>query len=72
MSNLVNLKNFRDREKNHRIIKELELVIHIYNLSLEGLKHFSKYSLVQETISVLQANKILLEIHLKKYKNMVV
>ena len=39
----------------------------ILELTITGLSHFTKYVVVTECISVLESNKILLEIHLKKY-----
>lgn len=67
----VNLSDFKKKKKYEKVINDLTNIIKIYNLTLTALKYFSKYTLVMETISVLQSNKTLLEIHLTKYRKMV-
>lgn len=74
MTNLINLSKFKkDKEKekvvekSEKVIEELKTIIYIIDLSINGLGHFNKYVFVTECISVLQSNKVLLEIHLKKY-----
>lgn len=74
MDNLVNLDKFKkDKEKtkilekSERVVEELRMILYIINLTINGLSHFNKYVFVTECISVLQSNKVLLEIHLKKY-----
>ena len=54
-------------EKSEKIVEELKIILYIMELTINGLSHFSKYVFVTECISVLQSNKILLEIHLNKY-----
>jgi len=66
----VNIKEFKKKRKIKKIIEDLKKAIKVYNLSINALKSFSSYMIVMETISVLQGNKTLLEIHLKKYENM--
>lgn len=74
MDNLVNLNKFKkDKEKtkglekSEKVVEELKMILYIIDLTINGLGHFNKYVFVTECISVLQSNKILLEIHLKKY-----
>jgi hypothetical protein len=55
-------------EKSEKVIEELSTILYIINLTITGLSHFNKYFVVTECISVLQNNKILLEIHINKYK----
>lgn len=55
-------------EKSEVVVEELKIVLYIMELAISGLSHFDKYVFVTECISVLQSNKILLEIHLNKYK----
>lgn len=55
-------------EKSEKVVEELSLVLYIFDLTINGLSNFKKYVFVMECISVLQNNKILLEIHLNKYK----
>lgn len=74
MDNLVNLGKFKkDKEKvkilekSEKIIEEMKIILYIMELAINGLSHFNKYVFVTECVSVLQSNKILLEIHLNKY-----
>lgn len=74
MDNLINLDEFKKiknkknaLEKCEKVVEELKMVLYIFNLTINGLSHFNKYVFVTECISVLQSNKILLDIHLKKY-----
>jgi hypothetical protein len=78
MDNLINLGNFKKSkekekilEKSEKVIEELKIILYIIDLSINGLGHFNKYVFVTECVSVLQSNKILLEIHLNKYKKAV-
>lgn len=54
-------------EKSEKIVEELKIILYILELTINGLSHFSKYVFVTECVSVLQSNKVLLEIHIKKY-----
>lgn len=74
MQNLISLDKFKKSkekekllEKSEKIVEELKIVLYIIELAINGLGHFSKYVFVTECVSVLQSNKVLLEIHLKKY-----
>ena len=68
--NPIKLSEYKAQKKIKKIIDDLNMLVYLYNLMINGLKYYTKYSIVQETVSVLQANKTLLEIHLTKYKNM--
>jgi|688.fasta_scaffold798004_3 hypothetical protein len=74
MDNLINLGNFKKNkekekilEKSEKAVDEMKLILQILDLTITGLSHFTKYVVVTECISVLESNKILLQIHLKKY-----
>lgn len=74
MSNLINLDKYKKNKKNEKIleksekvIEELKIILYIVELAISGLGHFNKYVFVTECVSVLQSNKLLLEIHLRKY-----
>ena len=71
MPKLVDLKNHKDRKKAELIAGELEKAVHVMDLSIRGLTPFSKYTQVMETISCVQNNKTLLEIHLSKYRKLI-
>jgi hypothetical protein len=75
MGNLINLDKFKkDKtnektlEKSEKVVEELKIILYIIELAISGLGHFNKYVFVNECVSVLQSNKLLLEIHLRKYK----
>jgi hypothetical protein len=74
MGNLINLDKFKkDKtnektlEKSEKVVEELKIILYIIELAISGLGHFNKYVFVNECVSVLQSNKLLLEIHLRKY-----
>lgn len=55
-------------QKAEKIVEELKMVLHIMTLAVEGLSHFNKYVFVNECVSVIHSNKVLLEVHLAKYQ----
>ena len=74
MGNLINLDKFKkDKtnektlEKSEKVVEELKIILYIIELAISGLGHFNKYVFVNECVSVLQSNKLLLQIHLRKY-----
>lgn len=65
-------KRAQDIRKRAKIISDdLENVLKVMDLTLSGLRHYNKYIQVMETISCIQNNKTLIEIHLNKYKRLV-
>lgn len=74
MNNLISIDNFKKNktnektlEKSEKVVEELKIILYIIELAINGLGHFNKYVFVNECVSVLQSNKLLLEIHLRKY-----
>jgi len=74
MDNLIDLSEIRKTkekekllEKSEKVVEELKIILYIIELAISGLGYFNKYVFVNECVSVLQSNKILLEIHLRKY-----
>jgi hypothetical protein len=72
--NIISLGKFKKQksvkstlEKSEKAVDEMKLILQILELTITGLSHFTKYVVVTECISVLESNKTLLEIHLKKY-----
>jgi len=65
-NNITSIKDFKNNKKTDHYIKDLSMIIKIYNLSIGSLKFFKHYQSVMEVISVLQNNKTLCEVHLKK------
>ncbi len=58
-------------QKSEKVVEDLEMVKYIMALAIEGLSYYSKYVFATECISVLNNNKVLLDIHLNKYKKAV-
>lgn len=71
LSNITDLKKFKANKKAKLVYYELLSIIKILDLTLNALRHYSKYGIVVETISVLNSNKTLLEIHCRKYEKLV-
>lgn len=65
---VTNLQDVKDLKKLEIIAKDLEDLVRIYNMCLQVFGHYKKYLPCQETISVVQSNKTLIEIHLNKTK----
>ena len=77
MTKLVDLQEFKDKKldeeqekKFEKIAEDLKLAIQVMDLSIRGLTPFLKYVQVMESVSCLQNNKTLLEIHLRKYQKL--
>lgn len=68
MTDIKSLDNFKKKKKVKIVVADLEVIIKVLNLSIRSLTMFSKYSNINEIISVLQNHKTLYEIHLKKYQ----
>lgn len=69
MSNeVIDLKEYK---KAKVLVKELEELIKIINLSINALSMYKKYVPVMECISMLQSNKTILEIHYHRYKRLI-
>lgn len=67
----MSINNLHKYKKAKVIVKDLENIVKAMNLSIQALSYFGKYIPVAESISVLQCNKTLLEIHLAKQKKIV-
>ncbi len=66
VANITSIKDFKNSKKADAYIRDLKFIINIYNLSISALKNFKHYQSVMEVISVLQNNKTLCEVYLKK------
>jgi hypothetical protein len=65
---LLSLNNFKTEKKIKKYIEDINDILKIVTLSQKGLSLYKHYTSVQEMISVLETNKILLELHKKKYE----
>jgi hypothetical protein len=66
---IVSLSAFKDKRKIEKYLKDIEDILKIITLSQKGLSLYKHYTSVQEMVSVLETNKILLELHRKKYES---
>jgi hypothetical protein len=65
---IVSLKEHKDKKKIKKYIEDIDNVLKIIFLSQKGLSIYKQYSAVQEMVSILETNKIILEMHKKKYE----
>lgn len=60
--------NLYEVKKARILTKELSNVIIILNETIQSLKPYEKYTPVVDSIRTLKSSKMMLEIHLNKYK----
>lgn len=65
---IISIQEYKDKKKIKRYIKDIDDILKIVSLSQKGLSMYKQYSAVQEMVSILETNKILLEMHKKKYE----
>lgn len=63
------IHDFNKLKKAKRIVKDLETVMKILNLTHIGLKPFRDYTSLQETLLCIEDSKTILQIHLDHQKN---
>lgn len=51
------------------MLEDIDNILKVISLSQKSFSFYNKYMPVQEMISVLETNKILLELHRKKYES---
>lgn len=70
-SSPINLNNFKNKKKYAQIRKDLTTISKLFDIYIGGLSPYHHYSLVIDTILVLQTNKSLVETYInnidKKY-----
>ena len=66
---IIHIQQFKDKKKIKKYIKDINDILTVITLSQKGLSMYKQYSAVQEMVSVLETNKILLEMHKKKYES---
>jgi len=66
---IISLEGFKSKRKIAKYLKDINDILKIITLSQKGLSLYKQYSSVQEMISVLETNKMLLELHRKKYES---
>ena len=65
----VSLHKFKNKKKYKKILEDIDNVLKVISLSRKGLSFYEQYLPVQEMISVLETNKMLLELHRKHYED---
>ncbi len=68
MDNLIYLSDVKNKKKVLKYLEDINNILKVILLSQKSLTHFKQYTPVQEMISVLETNKVLLELHKKKYE----
>lgn len=65
------LSDYKDKKRSELIIEELEVVLAIMKLTIEGLRMFKYYAPVQDVLNQMGDSKTILEIHLNNQKQIV-
>jgi hypothetical protein len=64
----ISFNDHKLKKKYEKIVKDISMILQVIVLAQRGLANFKNYIAVQEIISVLETNKVLLELKQKKYK----
>ena len=68
MSKVTDLQEAKNRKKYEQIIKDIDAISRVLDLTQRSLVYFKKYKSVQEVISMCETQLTLLNIHKKKYE----
>ena len=68
MDNVVDLKKYK---KAKIVAKDLEQIIKILELTMQGLGKYSKYTHVAEVLAHVQQKKVILKVYLDKCKALI-
>lgn len=64
---ILDLKPFKEEKKYKKIISDIDSILLIFGLTQKSLSFFKEYVVCQEIISIIETNKVLLELHKKDY-----
>ncbi len=67
MTTIISIEDEKDKKKLKRLVEDLDKILHILSTSQQALSFFKMYIPAQEIISVMESNKVLFELHRKKY-----
>lgn len=67
MKQVSDLGKFKNKKKYEKVVEDIDKILHILNLTQKSLSFYRSYKTVQEIISIVETNKTLLDLHLKKY-----
>lgn len=66
---MISISNYKNKKKYKKVLEDIDDILNVIKLSQKSLSFFKQYLPVQEMVSVLETNKILLELHRKKYES---
>lgn len=67
MKQITDLSKFKDKKKYQKVVEDLDKILHIFALTQKSLSFYKCYKNVQEVISIVETNKTLMELYVKKY-----
>jgi hypothetical protein len=65
---ITNLNEHKNKKKYEKVVRDITGILSVLTLTQRGLAVFKHYVSVQEIISTLETNKVLLELQKKKYE----
>lgn len=68
MNKTTDLKLFKSKKKNEKIVSDISEILKVLTLTQKALSIFKHYVSIQEIISVIATNCTLLELQQKKYE----
>ena len=66
MSDPINLKEHKTKRKYEKIVKDIDSIILVFDLTVKGLTFFKNYIVVSEVISVIMTNASILKMQQSK------
>jgi hypothetical protein len=67
MSDISNIKDFKNKKKYTKVIEDIDNILKVFSLTQKSLSFFKQYIAVQELVSIIETQKTLLEMQRKKY-----
>lgn len=64
---ITSLDEHKNKKLMKKVLTDIDAILKVMTLAQKGLAHFKQYIPVQEVISTLQTNIMLLEVHRNKY-----
>lgn len=68
MDDITNLKDFKNVRLIKRYLEDINRITHILTTTQKALSFFKQYIQVQEIVSVIETNKVFLDLNRKKYE----
>jgi hypothetical protein len=67
MNGVVDLNDYKNKKKYLKTLSDIEKILQIIKLAMDGLNYFNVYGPVKEMLAMLDGNKAVMEIHKKNY-----